>query len=104
LPGDATKSISSSVLKVMSPTIGSSQSVRDCLLICSYACSMNVAYFLHVSRARNTTMNERDQEKSNPRAIPSLLGSILIRHAGRNNAAVALRSAASVSITKLNWK
>jgi hypothetical protein len=58
---------------------------------------LNVAYFLHVSRVRNTTMNERDQENPNPRVIPGLLGASLIRRRGRNNAAVALRSAA-------NWK
>jgi hypothetical protein len=65
---------------------------------------VNVAYFLHVSRVRNTTMNERDQEKSNPRVISGLLGASLIRRLGHNDAAVALRRAASVPITELNWK
>jgi hypothetical protein len=50
---------------------------------------VNVAYFLHVSRASGTTMNERDQKNPNTRMIPDLFGASLIRRLGRNDAAVA---------------
>jgi hypothetical protein len=51
---------------------------------------VNVAYFLQVSRASGTTMNERDQKNPNTRMIPGLFGASLIRRLGRNDAAVAM--------------
>jgi hypothetical protein len=62
---------------------------------------LDVAYFPHVSRARNITMNERDQENPNTRMIPGLLGAGLIRRLGHDDATVAPRSAASVPIMRL---
>ena len=43
---------------------------------------MSVAHFLHVSRACNTTMSERDQKTQNTTTILSLPGSHLIRYLG----------------------
>jgi hypothetical protein len=50
---------------------------------------VNVAYFLHVIRVRNTAMNERDRENPITQMIPGLFGASLIRRLCHNDAAAA---------------